>query len=154
MSIIGSTIIFILIIFIILNLTYREYTKHYYYINRYHFNFIDINCVDKNGDIKNCKLKYDYKFYLKLLEKGLKILYRDHSIESYKVESISIIFNINENKTYNSIVIKVYENNTLLEVSNLNITDIYAYIPYMHKILSHSSDDSSTIIITAKTYYE
>lgn len=153
MTIIGSTVIFILIIAILINLTYREYMKHHYYINRYHFNFIDIKCVDKNGDIKNCKLEYEHKFYLKLLEKGLKILYRDNSIESHKVESMSIIFNINENKTYDSILIKVYENNTLLEVSNLNITDIYAYIPYIHKILSHSSD-SSTIIITAKTYYE
>lgn len=153
MTIIGSTVIFILIIAILINLTYREYMKNHYYINRYHFNFIDIYYLD--NDIKvECELEHEYKFYLKLLEKGLKILYRDNSIESHKVESMSIIFNINKNKTYDSILIKVYENNTLLEVSNLKASDIYEYTPYINKILSHIDKDYGTITVTAKTYYE
>lgn len=154
MTIIGSAVIFILIIVIVVNLTYREYMKNHYYINRYHFNFIDIYYIDENNNKIKCKLEYELKFYLKLLEKGLKILYRDNFIESHKVESISIVFNINKNKTYDSILIKVYENNTLLEVSNLNISDIYGYTPYINKILNHIDKDYGTIAIVAKTYYE
>lgn len=69
MTIIGSAVIFILIIVIVVNLTYREYMKNHYYINRYHFNFIDIYYIDENNNKIKCKLEYELKFYLKLLEK-------------------------------------------------------------------------------------
>lgn len=150
-------IICCLLVFIVLNIIYRQYMKTHYILNRYHFNFISVQYKNDKNIIENCKLLYTNRFYLEILEYVLKILYRDHSIEAHKLDSVIVKFQINKNKRYTSITIEGYENKTLLEAKDLSYDDILVFDAYLSRLILHNKsllENEGTIIIKAETDYD